>query len=281
MNLRQSLNVAELSARLRELVQRSRLNLIEVFALVAALVFVGAVIFYYVSKVQPLTSQLDALKAREAEIRKQIEKANTDEAKRQKQASNAETIMASLKGFDQYLKQDERGMTEIINEIDALGKKYGVLTGDSTYRVAEAEPLVDENGQPIPQKSGRENEIQKIYPVLGIDTSIIGEYPNLRKFLFDLERSRQFLVINALTFQGESDKVRREAQKSGTQKLKLSSPEAIPVSLKIEMDTYFQSPYKKETKEITKPVTPSSNKKTEPEAEPGQGAQKASAQKTQ
>ncbi len=281
MNLRQSLNVREFSARARELAERSRLSLIEVVALVAALVFVGVVAFYYFSKIQPLQSELTALQEREKEIRSQIDKANSDEAKRQKQASNAELIMASLKDFDRYLKQDERGMTEIINEVDALGKKYGVLTGDSTYRVAEAEPLVDENGQPIQQKSGRENDTQKIYPVLGIDTNIIGEYPNLRKFLYDLERSRQFLVINALTFQGESDKVRREAQKSGSQKLQLSSPEAVPVSLKIEMDTYFQSPYKKETKETNRPVAQSSTNKADATAEPEQGTQKASAQKTQ
>lgn len=280
MNLRQSLNFKEMPAKARELAERSKLNLIEVVALVAALVFVGGVIFYYFSKVQPLRSELSALQEREKEVRLQIDKANSDEVKRQKQASNAELIMASLKDFDQYLKQDERGMTEIINEVDALGKKYGVLTGDSTYRVAEAEPLVDENGQPIPQKSGRENDTQKIYPVLGIDTNIIGEYPNLRKFLYDLERSRQFLVINALTFQGESDKVRREAQKSGSQKLQLSSPDAVPVSLKIEMDTYFQSPYKKETKEPAKPAAPSSKKSDQP-AEPEQATQKASAQKTQ
>lgn len=281
MNLRQSLNVREFSAKVRELAERSRLSLIEVVALVVALVFVGAVAFYYFSKIQPLQSELTALQEREKEIRSQIDKANSDEAKRQKQASNAEMIMASLKDFDRYLKQDERGMTEIINEVDALGKKFGVLTGDSTYRVAEAEPLVDENGQPIPQKSGRENDTQKIYPVLGIDTNIIGEYPNLRKFLYDLERSRQFLVINALTFQGESDKVRREAQKSGSQKLQLSSPEAVPVSLKIEMDTYFQSPYKKETKEANKPIAQSSNDKSEEATKPEPGTQKASAQKTQ
>lgn len=279
MNLRQSLNIKEFSAKSRELIERSRLSLIEVIALVAALVFVGVVIFYYFTKAQPLSSKLATLKAREAEIRQQIEKANSDEMKRQKQASNAEAIMASLKDFDQYLKQDERGMTEIINEVDTLGKKHGVLTGDSTYRVAEAEPLVDENGQPIPPKNGRENETQKIYPVLGIDTNIIGEYPNLRKFLYELERSRQFLVINALTFQGESDKVRREAQKAGTQKLQLSSPEAIPVSLKIEMDTYFQSPYKKETKEPGKPVAEPTPKKLEEAVEPEQTSKKTSAKK--
>ncbi len=271
MNLRRSLNKTELFGGLREVIGKARLNLVEIIALILALVFAGAVAFYYFTKVQPLEAQLTALQARELEMRQRLEKFNSDEQKRQDQAANADSILASLKGFDIYLKPDERGMTEILNEIDSLGGKYGVITGDSSYRVDEAEPLYDENGQPI-QKPSKNQDKQTIYPALGIDTNVIGEYPNLRRFLADLERSRQFLIINALVFQGESDQVRRAAQKSGKQKLQLSSAEAVPVSLKIEMDTYFQSPYKKE---LNKPVGAASDKAADKNVE------KASTQKIQ
>lgn len=233
---------------LRDAIGRARLSLIEIIALTAALVFIGVVTFYYFTKVQPLQSQLDALVERERVAKEKIEKLNTDEQKRQQQASNAEAILASLTTFEIYLKPDERGMTEIINEIDSLGQKHKVLTGDSSYRVAEADQppdqQVDANGQP---KQKTNEDKQTIYPALGVDTNLIGEYPNLRRFLGDLERSRQFLIINSLSFQGESDKVRRDAQKSGKQKLETSSPDAALVSLKVEMDTYFKSPFKKET----------------------------------
>jgi len=257
------LNPKDTFGGLRDVLRSSRLSLIEIIALVAALIFVGVVTFYYFAKVRPLGDQLAALEQREVQAKAQLAKFNTDEKKRQEQASNAETILASLKSFEIYLKSDERGMTEIINEIDSLGKKHAVLTGDSSYRVAEAEQPVDEKGQPKQKTSG--DDKQKIYPALGIDTNVIGEYPNLRRFLADLERSRQFLIINGLMFQGESDKVRQQAQKSGKSKLQLSSPEGVPVSLKIEMDTYFQSPYKTV-------VTP---------AVAGKTTQKASIQKTQ
>ncbi len=228
---------------LRDATQGLRLSLVEVIALLTALVFIGVVTFFYFTKVQPLQSQLDTLKEREKTAKQQAEKYTADEQKRQEQASNAQEILASLRTFEVYLKSDERGMTEIINEVDTLGKKHGVLTGDSTYRVAEADQPVGENGQPK-QKTSSDDK-QKIYPALGIDTNVIGEYPNLRRFLADLEHSRQFLIINGLTFQGESDKVRQQAQKTGKTKLQMSSPEGVPVSLKVEMDTYFQSPYKK------------------------------------
>lgn len=262
------LNPKETFGGWRDAIHRTRLSLIEIFALLAALVFIGVVVFYYFTKVQPLQSKLDGLVERERVAKDQIEKSNSDEKKRQEQSSNAEVILASLKSFEIYLKTDERGMTEIINEIDSLGKKHAVLTGDSTYRVAEADQPVDENGAP---KQKTDADKQKIYPALGIDTNVIGEYPNLRRFLGDLEQSKQFLIINSLTFQGESDKVRREAQKSGKQKAQFS-PEAALVSLKIEMDTYFQSPYKKE---MNKGAAGASEKPA------NKSIEKASVQKTQ
>ncbi|MCI0663013.1 MAG: type II secretion system protein M, partial [Acidobacteria bacterium] len=146
--------------------------------------------------------------------------------------------------FEKYLKPDERGMTQLINEIDSLGKTHQIIVGGSSYRVIEPAATTDENGNPLPQALTKEKV--DIYPVLGIDTNVIGDYRNLRRFIADLEQSRQFLIINSLQFQGEADKVRRPATGSGkTQQVQLSGPEAIPVSLKIELDTYFQKPSNK------------------------------------
>jgi len=269
------LNTKQVVDGLRDAAQGARLSLLEIIALLAALIFAGVVAFYYFAKVQPLQSQLDVLKERERVAKERIEKYNTDEKKRQEQASNAEAILASLRNFEIYLKSDQRGMTEIINEIDALGKKHGVLAGDSAYRVAEAEQPADETGQPKQKVSG--DDRQKIYPALGIDTNVIGEYPNLRHFLADLEHSRQFLIINGLTFQGESDKVRQQAQKTGKSKLQLSSPEGVPVTLKIEIDTYFQSPYKKE---MNNAPAAASNKAPDKASDAEKAVQKVSSQKT-
>ncbi|MFN9741836.1 MAG: GspMb/PilO family protein, partial [Acidobacteriota bacterium] len=84
---------------------------------------------------------------------------------------------------------------------------------------------------------------ETIYPGMAIDTTVIGDYPNLRRFIAALEQSRQFLIINSLAFQGEGDKVRRETAKLGNAApVELSSPDSVPVSLKIELDTYFRRP---------------------------------------
>lgn len=238
MDLRK--NLSEIFGGLREVVSRARLSVVEIVFLAAALLFAGFVAFFYFSKVQPLGSEITLLKERESELNARIEKMKTDEKKFRDQAANAGKILESLQKFEAYLKPDERGMTQIINEIDQLGKTHNIVVGDASYRVEEAEALIDENGNPKPQAENKDKK-PKIYPNLGIDTTVIGDYPNLRRFLSDLERSRQFLIINALAFQGGDEKIARQLAKGG-KPLQLSGPEAIPVSLKIELDTYFQSP---------------------------------------
>lgn len=238
MSLRDNLNWETISGGAGGLLQRVRLSPAEMVFLIAALIYIGFIAFFFLSRVQPLKSELSSLQEKRRELQARKDKYTLDEQKRTEQASNAERIMESLGRFEGFLKPDERGMTQIINEIDSLGKTHKVIVGDASYRVAEADVLLDEAGNPLPESVLKDKK-PKIYPALGIDTTVIGDYTNLRRFLTDLERSRQFLIINSVAFQGEADKVRRAA---GGAQVTLGSPEAIPVSLKIELDTYFQKP---------------------------------------
>ncbi|MFN9740475.1 MAG: hypothetical protein ACK562_00060, partial [Acidobacteriota bacterium] len=126
-----------------------RLSTVEALALLAALVFIGIVGLFYVTKVQPLTAQVDAIRARETELRSRLEKRNTEEKKRQDQITNAELILGSLDDFENGLKENEAGIAQIINEIDTLGKSSKIVVGDASYRVEVAPPLVDEKGEPL------------------------------------------------------------------------------------------------------------------------------------
>ncbi len=238
MNLRRIINFSGVGETLR----RVRLSALEIIFLVTALVFVALVISFYLTKVQPLNSEMAGLKNRETELRTRLQKMTSDEKKRLDQASNAEKIIDSLGKFQGYLKPDERGMTQIINEIDNLGRTHKVIVGDASYRPLEPEATAEDDGSGKAQKASYEKKIN-LYPSLGIDTTVIGDYLNLRGFLADLERSNQFLIINSLSFQGEAEKVRQMAARGGqAQQIQLSGPEAVPVSLKIEMDTYFRRP---------------------------------------
>jgi type II secretion system (T2SS) protein M len=240
--------------RARNVVGRARLSVAEIAFLGAAIIFASGVALFYSYKVLPLGYMVSARQRQIKDLKTQIEKLNAEEKKRLAQAANAEKILESLGGFESRLTPDERGMTQIINEIDALSSTHKVLVGDSNYRPEAAdEPQVDENGNPKPRPN--RDKKPKIYPNLGVETTVIGDYPNLRQFLSDLERSKQFLIVNSLTFQGGDDRIARQFAKGGKQ-LQLSSAESVPVSLKIELDTYFKPPTVGATTAQSAPAAP-------------------------
>ena len=231
---------SEAFSRVRGAIGRARLGIAEIAFLGAAILFATAVALFYSYKVLPLGYMVASRNRQIQTLKARIKDLDDKEKKRLTQASNAERILESLSGFESHLTPDERGMTQIINEIDALGATHKILVGDSNFRFEKAdEPQFDEKGNPKPRPN--RDKKPKIYPNLGVETTVIGDYSNLRRFLSDLERSKQFLIVNELAFQGGDERIARQLTKGGKQPI-LNSPEAVPVSLKIELETFFKPP---------------------------------------
>ena len=238
MNLRQDINFKDLGANVRERLTTLKLSMVESVFLLAALGFTFYVGFFYVTKVQPLNGQIEELRQQQTAIfqRGAQEKRRLEELA--KQQAHAEGILNSLSRFEASLRNGQTGKAAIIDEFEALAKKHKIVTGDFGFKPIEAEPLVDADGQPL--KDIIKNDRINVYPALGADTSVVGDYPNLRRFLADLEKSNQFLIINAVAFQGEADKVKVATQAAKGRMPQLDDPNSIPVSLKIEMNTFFK-----------------------------------------
>lgn len=240
-----------------------RLSTRETIFLGVGLVFCGIVTLYYLLQVQPLEGEIAALENQIKEQTALIDRQNREQKQQQDQVANTEAILASLHRFESSLKPDQRGMTLLMDEIDQLGRTHRILIGDASYRLDQATPLTDAEGNPLPTQQGSQEKRLTIYPKMGIDTTVIGDYPNLRRFLADLEKSQQFVILNALAFQGEADRVRQAAgNPSSLSRLELSSPDSIPVSLKIELETYFQRPAPPESVLQANSPSPSTDPKT-------------------
>src|SRR5262245_5622230 len=236
MNLKADLS--ETISRARDAIKRARLNRVELVFLVAAILFASAVALFYSYKVAPLSFAVAARQREVQDLNARIADLNLKEKKSLAQAANAEKIMESLRGFQSRLKSDGPGTTQIINEIATFGATRKVLVGDSIYHVEEADAKFDEDGNPKPQPN--RDKKPKFYPNLGVETTIIGDYSNLRLFLSDLERSKQFLIVNSLAFRGGDERLTRQLARGGKQ-LQLSAG-GVPVSIKIGFDTYFEPP---------------------------------------
>lgn len=238
MNLRQDINFKQVMESLGDGARALKLSLVESVFLLAALGFAGFVGFFFVSEVQPLSGQIEELQQQQTAILQR----GVEERRRQeelaKQQAHAEGILNSLTRFEAMLRNGQTGKAAIIDEFEALAKKHKIITGDFGFKPIEAEPLVDADGNPL--KDIIKNDRINVYPALGVDTTVIGDYPNLRRFVADLEKSSQFLIINAVAFQGEADKVKVAAQSGKGRLPQLDDPNSIPVSLKIEMNTFFK-----------------------------------------
>jgi hypothetical protein len=207
---------------------------LEALFLVAALGFAGYVAYFYFNEVQPLHGRIEEIRNR-AQTLVQKQKDERDLlAKITRQREHAQQIKQSLVTFEAFLPQSEKGKAAIIDEFEALAKKHKILTGDFDFKPAEAQPVVDENGQLL--REAVRNDKLNLYPALGMDASVIGDYPNLRRFLAEFEKSRQFLVVNALAFQGEAD----QSRAVGKGRQPELSAGAVPVTLKIEMESFFK-----------------------------------------
>jgi hypothetical protein len=241
MNFPGNIKLDEVINLLRDRFRRVQLSLFELVFLIGALLVAVSASYYYLTRIQPLNSELSRLESRETALVLQLTKLKKESDKLAEQKANDGKILESLKAFENYLKTDKSGQTQIINEISTLGKTYRVSDGDMIFRPAEPDATTDANGNPTRVAAISNISELKIYPVLGIETTILGDYQSLRRFLTDLERSKQFLIINSLTFQGEAEGVRRPAQPGfqGQGQGQLTDPGAVPVTLKIELDTYF------------------------------------------
>jgi hypothetical protein len=247
------LDTSSLSDGLRGFFSSLRLTLVESVFLIAALLFASLVAFYYLTKIQPRYSEIAELKSRlqvaDAKITEQGNRGRQLVAQR----THKEKILDSLADFEEMLKDRVTGQTQMVAEINRLARAHNLMTPGISFQskgseiasvtptvAPDAEPGGSPTPTPPPLKLNRE---LTVYPSLGIDTSVESDYRNLRRFIYDLERSRQFLIINAVAFQGVDENTRVvKARPAPAGAGAAAEQGGQNIGLKIELDAFFQKP---------------------------------------
>jgi hypothetical protein len=243
----------ELAGRIGGGFRRARLSAIEIAFLIATGLFVLVAVYFYLAHVKPKRSELDGLDVRERAAKSRILTAEDQKKKIKEQQTNASRIVDSLSNFENRLKDRGRGTPQLIDEIDKLARNNQVISTDYSYRIAVAEPVSAEGQGPASQRNDRD---QQIYTALGVDTTLTGDYQNLRRLIAAIERSQSFILINGVAFQGETNRGRRSSPgapaapgvPAGPGGVAPRQPAAggaagndLVVSLRLEMETYFRN----------------------------------------
>lgn len=242
-----------------------RLSIFEWLALGAAIAFAATVGYFYYHTTQPLNARLEYLEQQKKKLTTDIKDEGEKKKSLDEQRNNAKEIVDSLGDFEVRLRNRKTGIPAIIDEVTQLAKAHRVKADGLSFQTAEAEPLPgDDKASPSasPKSVFRANQdkMLNVYEGLGIDTTVEGDYHDLRRFISALERSRNFVIINTIALQSVDEKAGSKFRtiKGGLNNPAMGgmpqpgmpqpgmppdamggAPTKTVVSLKLEMETHF------------------------------------------
>ena len=205
--------------RQRNFASRLFLSPVEIAVGSIVVLFFFGVLFYYFSSLKPEQQKLARLEEQQ-KSEKQFLIGMISGAGVQPVRNTAKDALDSLEAFKtRYLRPQREGQRALIDEINALVKKHNA-------RLTSGLAMSLENtGEDLEKKKSKSKNAEtslSVFPKLNITFTIAGQYENLRSFISELERNKQFIVIHSLNFttvedsgEGEGGRRGRRATVSG------------------------------------------------------------------
>lgn len=209
--------------QLRKSRQHGMLGVPEIIGLAASGVMLLAVVFSYFYFLAPARARLKTTQAEGAKLQDRVRLAQKGVDLDASPQSTVDDINQSLERFEnEALAQRSQGRMDLYGQLNEMMRKHTLRnTAGPVYTSLEQ---LGPNA-PATTKSGNAR-YQSLYPGIGIAVTVEGTYTNIRRFLREVEASRQFIIINAVELEGvtEGD----------------SQTGAALVSLHLDMATYFR-----------------------------------------
>lgn len=217
-------------------------GLAEVVALAGSCLILVLVLFSYLYFLVPARSRVASANADRKQLQTNLQTLRGVVGKDENAKETVDKIATSLGKFEtDFLMRQEQGRMELYAELNELIIKNGVRnTSGPTYTTLDPEGTKTTGGKNTATKW------QSFYPGIVVLVTVEGQYENVRRFIRDVERSKQFVVINEVELQRARDTnapVSAEGAESGVSPVNpgpSSGSRGSPVSLQLSMATYFQ-----------------------------------------
>lgn len=203
----------------------------EIIALAVSCFIFALVLFSYLYFLIPARSRTTSLAAERDQLKTNLAKSKEIVVKDATTQDTVKRILDSLDNFQTVsLQRQEQGRMALYDQLNQLIVKNGLRnTSGPTY--APLDPL---GSKTTPGKSTN-TKYQTAYPGIAVAVTVEGPYQNLRQFIKDIERSKQFVIINEVELQRARDnETAAVATETG------SGTRGSLVSLQLSMATYFQ-----------------------------------------
>lgn len=213
----------------------------EVAALAISCLILVLVLFSYLYFLVPARSRVNSLNADRNQLQTNLQTLQGVVTNEQNTQQAVDNITTSLARFEtDFLLRQDQGLVQLYDELNQLIIKNGVRnTAGPTYTALEPEGAKTTGGKNVVTKW------QSFYPGVAVMVTVEGQYQNVRGFIRDVERSKQFVVINEVELQRARDtNAPVTAEGDDSQPGQPAAPGAGSrgslVSLQLSMATYFQ-----------------------------------------
>ena len=214
--------------------QREILGPAELIALAGSGLLVLLVIVSYFYFLAPARSRLEALKLERTRLEKELRNSQLIVRQGQSTEATVQTITESLEGFENNrLVSANNGRMGLYDSLNQMIRKNALRnTSGPTYT-----PL-DPAGQKSSTTGAKSASAkwQSLYPGIAISLTVEGPYQNLRRFIRDVETTKQFIIINSVELESATETSAAPPSEEGT----TVNPRSSLVSLRLELATYFR-----------------------------------------
>jgi len=206
----------------------------EIIGLAGSVLILLLVIVSYLYFLVPARSRLAVLEAERSQLRTLLRISKDAVSQGQSTEARVQDITQSLGDFEsKKLVGADSGRMGLYDSLNSLIRKNGLRnTSGPTY--TPLEPAGSKAGTTGTKSAN--TKWQSIYPGIAISLTVEGQYPNLRRFIQDIETNRQFVIINSV----ELERATETNTLPSAEGEPTSGARGALVSLRLEMATYFQ-----------------------------------------
>jgi Tfp pilus assembly protein PilO len=204
----------------------------EVIALAGSCLVLALVLLSYLYFLVPARSHIASLNAERKQLQANLQTLGTVVNNERDTKQTVDRVAASLDTFEtRNLMRQDQGRMDLYEELNQLIVKNGVKnTSGPSYTPLDPAGSKSTSGKSVTTKW------QSFYPGIAVMVTVEGQYENVRRFIRDVERSKQFVVINEVELQRATQNSAPVSVEEGGG----SGTRGSLVSLQLNMATYFQ-----------------------------------------
>jgi hypothetical protein len=246
---------------------------VEIGVLGAGLLAVLGAVLLYIFFVVPSNRELESNRARGRTLEADLASAKEKFGNIENVQNTVATLIHSVDDFEaQYLPVPTTGKTALYQRINGLIANYGLVNSSGPDYAAL--DILDSNKAGEEEDKSGKSKFRSFFPGVYVTMTVEGPYPNLRRFIRELETGSEFVVVSAVELEpSDSQEKPDQAAPAQTGGLEsgvsiasgrpmaantMSVPAGIPqaqlpnssrgrthgsvVSLRLEMAAYFRRP---------------------------------------